>query len=106
MFLCGLTNGLAHATRRYVSHLVSRIRSGVKYRTLIVDAVTHVVRARLDKARAISYVRGFAESQVPLKDQAIFIEVVETQLMNLHEGNMARYRLRPSEFEAWLAEWR
>ena len=78
----------------------------IQYRTLIAEAVTHVVRARLVKARAISYVRSVAESQVPLKDQPGFIEVTETQLMSLHEGNIARYRLRPSEFEAWQVEWR
>lgn len=78
----------------------------VQYRAQIADAVTHVVRARLDKASAISYVRGFTESQVPLKDQPSFIEVVETQLMNLHEGNIARYRVRPSEYQAWRVGWR
>jgi hypothetical protein len=31
--------------------------------------------------------------------------VAETELMSLHEGNMARYRLRPSEFEAWRRGW-
>ena len=77
----------------------------VQYRTLIADAVTRVVRTRLDKASAIGYVRGFAESQIPLKDQPSFIEVVETQLMNLHEGNIARYRVRPSEFEGWRVGW-
>ena len=78
----------------------------VQYRAQIADAVTHVLRTRLDKTSAISYVRGFAESQVPLIDQPTFIEVVETQLMNLHEGNIARYRMRPSEFEGWRVGWR
>ena len=78
----------------------------VRYRALIADAVGHVVRARLDKARAITYVRGLAESQVPLKDQPIFIEVTETQLMNLHEGNIARYQLRPGEFQFWRVGWK
>ncbi len=78
----------------------------IQYRALIADVVTHVVRTRLGKANAISYVRSVAENQVPLKDQPSFIEVTETQLMNLHEGNIARYRLRPSEFEAWQIEWR
>jgi len=27
--------------------------------------------------------------------------VVETELMSLHDGNIARYRLRPSEYQAW-----
>jgi Fic/DOC family len=78
----------------------------VQYRALIADAVTHVVRAQLGKTGAIAYVRGFAESQVPLKDQHSFIEVTETQLMSLHEGNIARYRLRPSEFEGWRVGWK
>jgi hypothetical protein len=33
-------------------------------------------------------------------------EVVETEVMNLHEGNIARYRLRPSEFQPWRNMWR
>ena len=78
----------------------------VQYRALIADAVAHVVRGRLDKTGAIRYVRSFAQSQVPLQDQPSFIEVVETQLMNLHEGNIARYRVRPSEYQAWRVGWR
>ena len=77
----------------------------VQYRAQIADAVTHVVRAKLDKASAIGYVRGFAESQIPFKDQPSFIEVTETQLMSLHEGNIARYQLRPSEFQSWQVAW-
>jgi hypothetical protein len=78
----------------------------VQYRALIADAVTHVVRTQLGKASAIAHVRRCAETQIPGKDQAGFIEVTETQLMSLHEGNIARYRLRPSEFEAWRLAWR
>jgi hypothetical protein len=32
--------------------------------------------------------------------------VVETEIMGLHEGNIARYRLRPSEYQAWRETWR
>jgi len=32
--------------------------------------------------------------------------VVETELGCLHGGNIARFRLRPSEFEAWQRTWR
>jgi hypothetical protein len=48
-------------------------------------------------------VRQRASEQVPSEDQARFLEVVETEMMSLHEGNIARYRLRPAEFEAWQA---
>ena len=33
-------------------------------------------------------------------------EPVENQLLSLHEGNIARYRLRPREFQAWRAVWK
>ena len=39
-------------------------------------------------------------------DQQRFTEVAETELMSLHEGNFARYQIRPSEFEAWQRVWR
>jgi len=26
--------------------------------------------------------------------------------MSLHEGNIARYRLRPAEYQAWRQGWR
>ncbi len=38
-------------------------------------------------------------------DRQRFIEVVETELLGLHEGNIARYRLRPVEFQEWQREW-
>jgi len=43
--------------------------------------------------------------EIPSDDRAKFIEVVETELSSLHEGNIARYRLRPSEFETWMRNW-
>jgi hypothetical protein len=34
-----------------------------------------------------------------------FREVAETELLSLHEGNFARYVIRPSEFAAWRDVW-
>ncbi|VHO00865.1 hypothetical protein [Candidatus Rhabdochlamydia sp. T3358] len=42
---------------------------------------------------------------VPIADQMKFIEVVETELMSLHEGNISRYGLRPLDFEKWQKGW-
>jgi hypothetical protein len=43
---------------------------------------------------------------VPPAHQARFVEVVETELMSLHEGNIARFRLRASEYQTWRQGWR
>ena len=77
----------------------------MQYRALIVQAVAEVVRAGLNKTQAVALLRQTAQSQVPPADQARFLEVTETQLMSLHEGSIARYRLRPSEYRAWKATW-
>lgn len=38
-------------------------------------------------------------------DRFMFSEVVETKLLGLHEGNFVRYRIKPSEFSAWIKKW-
>lgn len=78
----------------------------VTYRSLIHSTVSHVVTDRLNKSEAIKFIRSQAVANVPLADQPRFIEVVENQLMSLHEGNMARYGIRPNQFDVWRATWR
>lgn len=41
-----------------------------------------------------------------IQDRHRFIEIAETELMSLHAGNIARYRIRPSEFMAWQQAWK
>ena len=78
----------------------------LRYRTLVAELVATVVRAGMDKKAATAVVREHAAEHVPPADQARFIEVVETELMSLHEGNIARYRLRPAEYQRWRQGWR
>jgi hypothetical protein len=78
----------------------------LRYRALVADVVATVVRAAMDKRAAIALVRQRASEQVPPAEQARFVEVVETEIMSLHEGNIARYRLRPAEYRAWRQGWR
>ncbi len=78
----------------------------LRYRALISELVAQVVLAKMDKKAATASVRQSAREHIPTEDWARFVEVVETELMNLHQGNIARYRLRPSEFLAWQQGWR
>ncbi|MES2263655.1 MAG: Fic family protein [Pseudomonadota bacterium] len=78
----------------------------IRHRQLIMDTVAQVVRQRLNKTEAVALVRRRAEEALSEDERARFVEVTETQLMTLHEGNIARYRLRPSEFQAWFSGWR
>jgi hypothetical protein len=78
----------------------------LRYRALVAELVATAVRAAMNKKAATALVRQHAAEQVPLADQSQFVEVVETEIMSLHEGNIARYRLRPAEYQAWRRGWR
>ena len=77
----------------------------MQYREPIRKLVSNVVHARMNKGRAASRIKAFALGWVPVDDQQRFIEVVETELLNLHEGNVARYRVRPTAFRNWQQRW-
>ncbi len=77
----------------------------LRYRQELADMVAAVVRGRLDKKAAGSLIQRLAFEQAEGGDRSRLIEVAETELMALHEGNIARYRLRPSEYQAWHAIW-
>ena len=78
----------------------------LRYRALVAELVAAVVRTEMDKKAATALARQRAAEQVPPADRTRFVEVVETELMSLHEGNIARYRLRPAEYQAWRQGWR
>jgi hypothetical protein len=78
----------------------------LRYRDLLADIVVEVVRRGKNKKEAIEFIRQSARQRVKQADRARFVEIAETELMNLHEGNIARYRLRPSEYIAWRSIWK
>jgi len=77
----------------------------VKYRRAIAERVAEVVRGRLGRSEAAALLRRRAEATMNEADRARFTATVEEALSGLHEGNFARYQLRPAEFDAWKAVW-
>lgn len=78
----------------------------LRYRALIVKAVSEIVGDSMDKKMATAFIKRCAAEDVPQEDWARFIEVAETAVMSLHEGNIARYHLRPSQYQKWKETWR
>jgi hypothetical protein len=77
----------------------------LRYRSAIGYAISDIVSQRMDKKTAAKFIRNRTVQDVPKQDQARFSEIVETELSNLHEGNIARYKLRPSQFDEWRSIW-
>ena len=72
---------------------------------MIGRTVAEVVRNKMDKTAANGHIEERAAQELPRSDQARFKEIAATELITLHEGNIARYRLRPSEYRDWLDHW-
>lgn len=78
----------------------------LRHRALIRETMTVIVAKGMDKQQATAYIRKMAGEKLDKAARMRFVEVVETELMSLHEGNMARYRIRPSEFSDWRKNWK
>ncbi len=77
----------------------------VGYRMEIKEVVNGVVTHRMTKPQAARHIQQWAARNIGQGDRARFVQAVEELLLGLKEGNMARFRLRPSEFAAWLPVW-
>ncbi|MCP4470328.1 MAG: Fic family protein [Gammaproteobacteria bacterium] len=77
----------------------------LRYRGALTDTVAQVVLQCMRKKSAAAFLQQYSSEKLPEPDQRRFVEVAETELMSLHEGNIARYRLRPSEYRAWQENW-
>jgi Fic family protein len=75
-----------------------------KYREALADVVGELVRQGWPAEPAI--IEREAVDLVPADDRERFVEMAADELKRLHEGSIARYRLRLSEFRNWKAKQR
>lgn len=78
----------------------------LRHRERLKEVVAAVVRGGFDKKRAVAFVRRESEKLAEAGERTRFAEMAEAELSGLHEGNFARYRLRPAEFATWQAKWK
>ncbi|HSI60616.1 MAG TPA: Fic family protein [Ideonella sp.] len=71
----------------------------LKYRAALAEVVQDIVRRGLRGTPA--EVEDLARELVAAADLGAFGQAVQTELDHLYEGNIARYRLRLSEYGAW-----
>lgn len=76
----------------------------LKYREELRGIVSQIVSNAMEKEAASETIKSEVK-KVPEPDRSRLAEVVETELLGLHEGNFVRYRIRPSEFSAWKKRW-
>ena len=75
----------------------------LRYRNALIDCVGEAIRQvgrgnASDTGEIVSYL---AKDLVPEDDREHFLKIAEEEIAALHEGNFARYLLRPGEFRDW-----
>lgn len=78
----------------------------IRYRDLIKYVISHIIQHKFNKIEANEAIYKFTKENVPSLDQNRFYEIVDIQISSLHEGNFARFRIRPSEFFEWQKNWK
>jgi Fic family protein len=76
-----------------------------RYREQLRELIADLVRARVSRKNAAARIAASSQNGIDAGDRRRFAELAESELISLHEGNFARYRIRPSEFEAWREVW-
>lgn len=76
-----------------------------KHSGALRQIVGEVIRGQMDRKSATAHIASWAEKHIAQDERERFREMAESELLGLHEGNFARYQIRPSEFEAWRKSW-
>jgi hypothetical protein len=71
----------------------------IRYREVLIEAVQAVIKGLYIPKPDI--IHRLATELVPAVDQQAFTQMLTDALKGLHEGSVARYRLKRSEFIAW-----
>jgi len=77
----------------------------LRHRAALREVIGEIIRARMDRKAAPAHIAARAQELVAANERAQFREIAENELLGLHEGNYARFQVRPAEFEAWRQAW-
>ena len=78
-----------------------------KHRAALRQIVGEVVRVQdgQESGSGVHHTAWVEKNGIPETEREKFRDMAESELVGLHEGNFARYQIRPSEFEAWQQVW-
>lgn len=74
----------------------------LKYRNQIQNIVRTIILENVPGHQVVPTIKNLMEKlQIPEKDSSQLFQIIETEILSLHNGNIARFKIRPSEFEHW-----
>ncbi len=78
----------------------------IKYRKELGAAVSRIVTTPMSRKNVVQFLKPWCVENIPKEDREEFRTTLEDELLALHEGNFARYRIKPPEFQTWQAVWK
>jgi hypothetical protein len=71
----------------------------IRYRETLIRVIQAIVRGL--QAPSSENIQQLTHELVPENDRQAFNKIAKDELQRLHEGSVARYRLKLSEFQSW-----
>lgn len=96
------SSALYSATRQELGE-PDRLR--LKHRQLILDLMGVIIRGCMDKKTAVHVIKQNAIENLAENERGRFVEIMENELMSLHKGNIARFKIKPGDYDKWLETW-
>ena len=99
----GPTYGVAHGADRATFGVLWRDYGAIRADDLLREVIAELVHGGVQRVDTAAIAHCLRQR---VADDALeeVVALVVNELHQLHEGNIARYRLRPSEFERWQAQ--
>ncbi len=74
----------------------------LRYRTEIQDIIRSVILEKVAGPQVVHRIQTLMEAKnFPEADATEIFKLIETEIVSLHDGNIARFKIRPSEFQEW-----
>jgi len=77
----------------------------VRYRNEIKELVREIVTNKMNKQQATKFIQDWVYHNLEKADRIKFVETIEIELLDLHVGNIQRYKVSQNQFETWQSFW-
>lgn len=75
-------------------------RFRIKHREGLLRIVREIILAPMNRKSAFEHIEEWVKKNIEFEDRETFREIAENELIALHEGNCARYKVTLPEFQA------
>ncbi len=76
----------------------------LKYRTEIQTIIRSIILKKINGKHLVSTIKNSIKAlKLSENDSNQLFQLIETEIMNLHDDNIARFKVLPSEFNQWKA---